>query len=233
MGVMNLTLDPRWINHVVDALRDRPLSTFDLHSKFLEDVPSRRLGLRALHQLLELLEQGGVIRHHNDWWETRPLAGSPTWHLLDNIRRNRGLKDGLFLNRCASLVGEGYLKPNGDLVSMRQVSSGKDADELSWARILSPLCDLRLLTGLESKHVQADFLMIYRAEESIPISANYGLLPCLPEEHIPALPCDTVDLDRSIALLRHCWHTRLKSFLSHLNIEITSCGANTTFYNLS
>ena len=221
MGCLSKIVDPRFVRPLVAALSAGPLSEFEIRALFLRDVPNRSLSKRALAMLLEFSCQAGLIKCDQGAWRiTFPDdIDHAVARCFDLWSRPGFAQDELFQKRCAVCLGRGIISPKGDFCSIEDLAARHCLTQGEWAKLISGPSDIRQLCGFTSKHVEADFLMIYRKLETVPISDDADVLPRIPMSQLPALPCRPGDLLAGRDDARTAWNRQLTEYFGAIAPE--------------
>lgn len=220
MGSLSHRIDPRFLQVLATAFANGPLTEFEVRNIFMQNVPNRNLSLRALDTFLDLAMKGGLLLHEHGIWRLTDTPSSENIRkCLHNWASPHFSDDEIFRNRCSTCLDEGYLSPKGDYTRLSIMANRKTLTQVEWSRLVSGPCDIRQLTGKESKHVKADFLVIYRNEYAPPISDDPNLIPRIESRLLPDLPTSPFLFLKGIHRLRRSWQLQIRSILGGIALE--------------
>jgi len=214
MDYLSRRIDPRFARPLAELLRLGPLDELEIRARFLRDVPNRSLSLRSLQALLELSAQGGLLVSDNGLWRLGQLA-------LDSLLRRcfafwsdpANMPDNLFRNRSAVCLDRGLLSAHAEYRPMAEIAASASLSPVEWAGLVSGPIDVRLLSGRESKHVEADCLMLYRNADASPICDADDVVPRIERRLLPPLPAAPEVLQGGLVPIRESWNAQLNAFL--------------------
>lgn len=222
MGCLGHLIDPRFLRPLANSLSSGPHTELDLRSKFLRGVPNRNLSQRSLRTLLDLARQGGLIYFEQGVWRTVARQGIIDQAIIAclDVWQSPGFtEDILFRNRCAVCLDRGLLSATAEYTPLTELSCRSALSPVEWVRLISGPCDLRQLTGCCSKHAEADFLMLYRSSETVPITDDSDVSPRIQKALLTALPSRPAHLLSSIHQARDFWREQVAFFLGAVTLE--------------
>jgi hypothetical protein len=207
MEHLSCLIDPRFVRPLAIALGSGPHTELDLRDKFTRGVPNRKMSQRSLSALLELAGRGGLIACDRGAW--RIVGGRDVERAVRDCLESWSAPgftgDSIFRNRCAASLDRGMLSAQAGYTPMIDLASRPSLTAAEWARIISGPVDLRQLTGRASRHADADFLMLYRSCETVPITDDRDVAPRVARSALPDLPSDPEDLLSGIRAARDGW----------------------------
>ena len=221
MDRLSHLIDPRFLEPLARALSTGPKSEHEVHAKFLRDVPIQRVSRRLLHLLLTHANRGGLVSFERGQWSTVAKRDIRTavnrclafWCAPDFTN------DELFRNRCAVCLDRGFLSNYSAYTPLTDLVERSILTDVEWARLISGPSDLRMLTGGCSKHTDADYLMLYRSGDTVPITDDSDTVPRIPRSMLPSLPTSSAILLSGIQSVRVAWRQQLGVFLADVSLE--------------
>ena len=221
MGCLSHLVDPRFLRPLALALSSDPLSELELNNIFSREVPNRNLSKRSLGKLMELSQRGGLIAFEKGTWRTvlRRDIDRAVSSCLEVWIQPGFTDDDLLRNRSKVLLGQGLISANYEYAAIGELANRSSLAPAEWARLISGPCDLRQLTGLGSKHSEAEFLMICRSMETVPFTDDLDVSPRVPLSLLPSLPASADDLLSGILRARAYWQKSLEAFFGDVAIK--------------
>jgi hypothetical protein len=214
-------VDPRFVRPLAVALSAGPVSELELRALFLRDVPNRSVSKRLLTMLLVHSQEAGLIQFDQGVWRGAFCGDidQAVARCLECWTRPGFSRDKLFQSRSAVCLGRGIISASGDFCSIEDLASRHSLSPVEWAKLISGPSDIRQLCGFNSKHVEADFLMLYRNLEAAPIGDDSDVLPRVPLSLLPPLPCSPDVLRAGVRRARASWNEQLKEYLEGISLQ--------------
>ena len=221
MDRLSHLIDPRFLAPLARALSTGPQSEYEFHAKFLRDVPIQGVSQRLLRMLLEHARRGGLVSYERGQWSmgTDRDIGAAVNRCLDSWCAPDFTGDELFRNRCAVCLDRGSLSNYSAYTSLAELSGRSTLTDVEWSRLISGTSDLRLLTGHNSRHADADCLMLYQSADAAPITDDSDVLPRVPRSMLVALPTTPEALLSSVRNARAAWRNQVTTFLADIAID--------------
>jgi len=221
MGCLSKIIDPRFVRPLAATLSSGPVSELEIRALFLRDVPNRSVSKRALAMLLDLSCQAGLIKFDQGSWRT--AFSDDVDHAIarcfDLWSRPEFAQDELFQKRCAVCLGRGIISANGDFCSIEDLAARRSLIPGEWEKLISGSSDIRQICGFNSKHAEADYLMIYRNLETAPINDDLDVLPRVPMSQLPILPCSSEALLTGVHQARTAWNGQLCEYFGPIALK--------------
>ena len=214
-------IDPRFLAPLAEALGTGPMSEYEFHAKFLRDVPIQGVSQRILRLLLEHARRGGLVSFERGQWSMgaeRDIEVAVN-RCLDSWCAPDFTQDELFRNRCAVCLDRGFLSNYSAYTPLTELSGRSALTDVEWSRLISGPSDLRLLTGGNSKHADADCLMLYRSANTAPFTDDPDVLPRIPRSMLAGLPTSPESLLSSVRNAREAWHQQVNLYLAGVAVE--------------
>lgn len=215
MGYLTHIIDPRFLLPLASALGSSPCTELELRAKFNRDTPNRNLSQRSLRTLLEFAQRGNLITFELGVWRTVPgqAASESVSACLARWCEPAVADDEVFRYRAAAALDRGLLTAGVTFTPTSELAQRNALTSPEWARLVSGICDIRLLTGRSSKHAEADFLTLYRAGQSAPVTDDADVSPRIPRDALPSLPASPDEIFTAIRQARSFWDQQALSFL--------------------
>ena len=221
MDRLSNLIDPRFLAPLAKALGTGPQSEYEFHSKFLRDVPIKRVSQRLLRLLLECTRRGGMVSFERGQWSmgAERDIGAAVNRCLDSWCAPDFTQDELFRHRCAVCLDRGSLSNYSAYSTLTELSGRSALTDVEWARLISGLFDLRLLTGECSRHADAECLMLYQSADSVPVTDDSDVLPRIPRSMLTCLPSSPEALLSGVQSARVAWRQQVGMFLADVAID--------------
>lgn len=221
MGCLSQIVHPHFVRSVAIVLKSGPVTELELQRHFLHDVPNRGVSKRVLSILLELCWRAGLISLDRGIW--RPEFSDDIDHAIAQCYHfwsgPEFARDELFQKRSSVCLGLGIVTATGEFLSIEDLSARGSLTPREWGKLISRSGDMRRLCDLNSTHSEADYLMIYRNLDAPPICDDQDVLPRVPVNLLPVMPCSPVVLLSSIHQAENAWRLQLSEYLGQTTLE--------------
>ncbi|MDB4777626.1 hypothetical protein OAH08_04640 [Verrucomicrobia bacterium] len=217
---MNHQFKPRFLQVLVGAFANGPLTPLELNNIFLRDVPNKQISIRTLKTFLGIAMRGGLVDFdHNVYYLKEGAPVDLVRKCLHELSLPNFCDDKMFRYRCSNYLDYGYLSPQGEYTSFSILAKSMDFSSVEWFRLVSGSDDIRYLTGKESKHVESESLMFYGKGCVTPVSDDPDIIPRIEKRLLPKLPTSQATFLTGLQGLRRSWKVQVNSFLGRITVE--------------